>query len=447
MRSIQVSDALVLPDDFEEHAEEILQYGIAVYREIGKLATLEGQNRRVEEILEEHARKVKSYEAEYTKVQEKVKYYETLLKEQKSLESAQIHDLIEKGRAQRESEILYLKEELRAQKAASMDDLGTKVLGVLAELQSFNTYVGASSAQKGSVGENIVYNYLSQHFSHYDVQNTSKNNASMSDLFMTSHDQKFHILVEVKNVNTLSASDKTKFIHDIEVSSKSGKIDGAILYSLHNTNINSRAFNIVYHYGIPTLYISNVKSNVEMIKYGVFVMEELIQKKGCLMDNADHGEEHADFVKMVDMMNKHLHGELDALEKDRKQIIYYENQYKERFKRTSSQIDYVKGLMEKHKITGGSAVAVAGAGAGAVAGAGAGAEVRMGSEEDHEAFLNGLIQKIVDSGITEGNIGQTTLAKIGIKGADISKAGGIKNIRTKVKSKMAINICDSEENK
>ena len=89
----------------------------------------------------------------------------------------------------------------------------------------------------------------------------------MSDLFMTSNDGKYQILVEVKNVTTLSPTDKSKFINDIEISSKNGKINGAILYSMNNANINSRYFNIAYHFGIPTLYISNVKNNVEMIKY------------------------------------------------------------------------------------------------------------------------------------------------------------------------------------
>ncbi len=430
--TIPLSSDISLPENFDLHAEKILLYGIEVYHNIEKLSILKNQNEKIKLIEDEYTQKLQRAKNEYITLEEKIKQYEIIIKEQKSLENSQINELIEKGRTQREQEIIYLKEELRTKdeklialmntkQNQSIEELNTKVLGLLQELQSFNSYVGVSTAQKGAVGENIVYQYLSSHFPNYNVLDTSKNNASMSDLFMTSSDGKYQILVEVKNVALLSPVDKAKFINDIEISAKNGKINGAILYSLHNANINSRAFNIVYHYGIPTLYISNVKSSVEMIRYGIFVMEELIQKNKYYCENMDKSEEHADFIKMIDMVNKNINSEFDMLEKDRKQIIFYENQYKERFKRTSDQMNYVKNLVEKYNIDSNGSD-------------GSGREKRQKIEESHETIVNNILQKIVESKLPQDQLTQNNLIKIGLKSMDITKAGGIKQIKSLLKT-------------
>jgi hypothetical protein len=426
--TIQISKNTILPDNFDTHSEKILQYGIEVHNNIEKIALLKNQSEKINALEEEYKQKLTKAQNEYIQLEDKTKHYESLIKEQKTLENSQINELIEKGRSQRDHEIEYLKNELKSKddklitlieskQNQSIEDLNTKVIGLLQEIQSFNSYVGVSTAQKGSVGENIVFQYLSSHFPNYNVLDTSKNNASMSDLFMTSNDNKYQILVEVKNVAILSPTDKSKFMTDIEISSKNGKINGAILYSLHNANINSRTFNIVYHYGIPTLYISNVKNSVEMIKYGVFVMEELIQKNKYYTENMDNSEEHNDFIKMIDMINKNINYEFEMLEKDRKQIIFFENQYKERFKRTNEQMSYVKNLVEKYNV-----------------------DVQVGkkqkTEKDDSNNNDAIVQSIL-SKITENNVNditQMSLQKIGIKGSDISKAGGIKQIKTLLKT-------------
>ncbi len=406
---------VLLPPYFEEHSERILQYGIDVYNNIEKLALLQSQKEKIENLEKEYNRKIENYEL-------KIKEYEQNIKKEKSLESEQINEFIEKGRAQRESEVSYLKNELKEkdeklrlliekQNEKNIEELNNRVSSILSELQSFNTYVGVSTAQKGSVGEQIVYNYLTQNFSQYNVIDTSKNNASMSDLYMSSNDGKFNILVEVKNVNALSSNDKSKFINDIEISGKNGKINGAILYSMNNANINSRYFNIAYHYGIPTLYISNVKNNVEMIKYGIFVMEELIIRNKFYQENNQNNELNNDFIKMIDSMNKYLGIEVEMLEKDRKMIINLENQYKERFKRSSEQMNVIKNMVEKYNV-----------------------DVALVQEkEQNEDFINNLLQKIIDNGLKE-NISQSTLTKIGIKSCDILKAGGVKEIKSLLKS-------------
>ena len=422
--TIQLTKEISLPADFDEHGEKILEYGIEVYQQIEKLALLKDQSEKIKRIEEEHTKRVRKLEDEYSALQQRIK-------EEKRSENESINEWLEKGRSQRDREIEYLKEEIRnkdeklhilmnSKQNQSIEDLNTKVLGLLQEIQSFNSYVGASSAQKGAVGENIVSQYLASHFPNYNVVDTSKNNASMSDLFMSSLDGKYNILVEVKNVNLLSNVDRQKFVYDIEVSSKNGKINGAILYSLHNANINSRCFNIVYHYGIPTLYISNVKNNIEMIQYGIFVLEELIQKSKMLDGGDEEGNE--DLMKMIDMLNKSVNEEFDMLEKDRKQIIFYENQYKERFKRTSSQMSYVKSMIEKYggevKVSKKQKVEENGDGEG------------KGDEE----LINSLLQKIVDSGLKSEQINQSALTKLGIKNVDITKAGGIKQMKALLKT-------------
>ncbi len=406
---------VLLPPYFEEHSERILQYGIDVYNNIEKLALLQSQKEKIENLEKEYNRKIENYES-------KIKEYEQNIKKEKSLESEQINEFIEKGRAQRESEVSYLKNELKEkdeklrlliekQNEKNIEELNNRVSSILSELQSFNTYVGVSTAQKGSVGEQIVYNYLTQNFSQYNVIDTSKNNASMSDLYMSSNDGKFNILVEVKNVNALSSNDKSKFINDIEISGKNGKINGAILYSMNNANINSRYFNIAYHYGIPTLYISNVKNNVEIIKYGIFVMEELIIRNKFYQENNENNELNNDFIKMIDSMNKYLGIEVEMLEKDRKMIINLENQYKERFKRSSEQMNVIKNMVEKYNV-----------------------DVALIQEKKEDAdFMNNLLQKIIDNGLKD-NISQATLTKIGIKSCDILKAGGVKELKSLLKS-------------
>ncbi len=409
---------ITLPPNFEEYGERILQYGIDVYNNIEKLALLQSQKEKFESLEKEYNSKIENYEL-------KIKEFETNLKKEKSFETEQINSFIEKGRIQRESEISYLKNELKEKddklreliqkrNEKDLEELNNRVASILGELQSFNTYVGVSTAQKGSVGENIVYNYLSQNFSQYNVIDTSKNNASMSDLFMSSYDGKYNILVEVKNVNALSSNDKSKFINDIEISGKNGKINGAILYSMSNANINSRPFNIAYHYGIPTLYISNVKNNMEMIKYGIFVMEELVLRNKFYNENSEKSELNDDFVKMIDSMNKYLNYEVEMLEKDRKMIISLENQYKERFKKSSEQMGIIKNMVEKYNV-----------------------DISFVQDKeksnDDEEFMNNLLQKIINSGLKE-NINQATLTKIGIKSCDILKAGGVKEIKSLLKS-------------
>lgn len=416
--SILCKKEITLPPHFKEHGERILQYGIDVYNNIEKLALLQSQKEKFESLEKEYNSKIENYEL-------KIKEFETTLKKEKSFETEQINSFIEKGRIQRESEIIYLKNELKEKdeklreliqkrNEKDLEELNNRVASILGELQSFNTYVGVSTAQKGSVGENIVFNYLSQNFSQYNVIDTSKNNASMSDLFMSSYDGKYNILVEVKNVNALSSNDKSKFINDIEISGKNGKINGAILYSMNNANINSKPFNISYHYGIPTLYISNVKNNMEMIKYGIFVMEELVLRNKFYNENSEKSELNDDFVKMIDSMNKYLNYEVEMLEKDRKMIISLENQYKERFKKSSEQMGMIKNMVEKYNV-----------------------DISFVQEKDKspddEEFIHNLLQKIMNSGLKE-NINQATLTKIGIKSCDILKAGGVKEIKSLLKS-------------
>lgn len=424
--TITISDHIILPENFDTHSEKILQYGIEVHNNIEKIALLKNQSEKIQIIEDEYKEKLSQAHNEFIQLEEKTKHYESLIKEQKNLESTQINELIEKGRSQRDQEIIYLKNELRtkdeklitlieSKQNQSIEDLNTKVIGLLQEIQSFNSYVGVSTAQKGSVGENIIFQYLSSYFPNYNVIDTSKNNASMSDLFMSSNDGKYQILVEVKNVAILSPNDKSKFMTDIEISSKNGKINGAILYSLHNANINSRSFNIVYHCGIPTLYISNVKNSIEMIKYGVFVMEELIQKNKYYTENMDNSEEHNDFIKMIDMINKNINYEFEMLEKDRKQIIFFENQYKERFKRTNEQMNYVKNLIEKYNVD-----------------VQAGKKQKSDKDDNHETFIQILLSKINENNLED--ISQSSLSKIGIKGSDINKAGGIKQIKSLLKT-------------
>ena len=420
---------ITLPSNFEDHGERILQYGIDVYNNIEKLALLQSQKEKFENLEKEYNRKIENYEL-------KIKEFETNLKKEKSFETEQINNFIEKGRIQRESEINYLKNELKEKdeklreliqkrNEKDLEELNNRVASILGELQSFNTYVGVSTAQKGSVGENIVFNYLSQNFSQYNVIDTSKNNASMSDLFMSSYDGKYNILVEVKNVNALSSNDKSKFINDIEISGKNGKINGAILYSMNNANINSRLLNISYHYGIPTLYISNVKNNMEMIKYGIFVMEELVLRNKFYNENSEKSELNDDFIKMIDSMNKYLNYEVEMLEKDRKMIIMLENQYKERFKKSSEQMGMIKNMVEKYNV-----------------------DISFVQEKeksvDDTQFIDNLLQKIINSGLKE-NISQATLTKIGIKSCDILKAGGVKEIKSLLKS-FSLNISSPENN-
>jgi hypothetical protein len=421
--TITLSKNIILPNDFHENAEKILSYGIDIHNNIEKMALLKSQKDKIE-IIE------KDYNNKLTQLELKIKDYESLLKKDKSIETEQINAFIEKGRTQRETEIDYLKKELKEkdEKISSLieirnkreiEDLNIRVSNILTELQSFNNYVGVSTAQKGSVGENLIHNYLSQNFSNYNIIDTSKNNASMSDLFMKSYDEKYNILVEVKNVNILSPTDKAKFINDIEVSAKNGKINGAILYSLNETNINSKHFNIVYHFGIPTLYISNVKNNIEMIKYGIFVIEELILRNKFYNENNDTTELNDDFIKMIDNVNKYLHCEIDLLEKDRKMIINLENQYKERFKRSNAQISVIKNMVDKYNVD-------------------CAISINNNCEDD---FVNNLLQKIINSGVKE-QISQTSLNKIGIKSCDIIKAGGVKEIKALLKSFDGIRIDD-----
>jgi hypothetical protein len=414
--SILCKNPITLPPNFEEHSERILQYGIDVYNNIEKLALLQSQKEKFESLEKEYNSKIENYES-------KIKEFETNLKKEKSFETEQINTFIEKGRIQREAEINYLKNELKEKddklreliqkrNDKDLEELNNRVSSILGELQSFNTYVGVSTAQKGSVGENIVFNYLSQNFSQYNVIDTSKNNASMSDLFMSSYDGKYNILVEVKNVNALSSNDKSKFINDIEISGKNGKINGAILYSMNNANINSRPFNILYHYGIPTLYISNVKNNMEMIKYGIFVMEELVLRNKFYNENSEKSELNDDFIKMIDSMNKYLGSEVEMLEKDRKMIITLENQYKERFKRSNEQMGSIKNMVEKYNVD---------------------ISFVQDKSVDDSHFIDNLLHKIINSGLKE-NISQATLTKIGIKSCDILKAGGVKEIKSLLKS-------------
>ncbi len=408
---LDVNDDFVLPKNFEEHGEKIIKLGYEVYNNIEKLSLLEHQTMKIVELEKEYEKKMLNYE-------QKIKYYEIQVKEQKALETQQVSEYIEKGRAQRESELNYLRNQIKEkdekmvqmieyQKNSMVEGLNKQMMNVLDELQIFNNYVGASTAQKGSVGESIVYQYICQHFPNYNVQDTSKNNSSMSDLYMVSSDSKYQILVEVKNVNILSPNDKSKFEYDIQMSSKNNKINGAIMYSLNNANINSRSLNIVYHYGVPTLYVSNVKQNMDVIRYGIFIMEELIKKNKYYQEKSEENEIHNDFVKIIDIMNKSLENEYEMMEKDRKQILVMENQYKERYKNVTEQMVQIKNMMDKYNI-----------------------DLRVKSKENvveksMEDFRDEILERIVNHNeYMKEQINQNSLIKM----------GGIKEIRSLLKT-------------
>ena len=420
--TLEVSDGFEFPEGFAENAERILEYGCEVYRRMGEVC----ESEEISRLQEKHKREEERYKMRLEELKEKIRSHEEELKAERRLERDEICRYMEDGRHQRDSEIQYLKDQLEEQRqriqvtsASQQDGVSQRLTALFTEIQAYNSYVGASTAQKGAVGESFVYNYLCQHFPNYVVTDTSKNASSMSDMYMESTDQKYKILVEVKNVTTLTATDRTKFEYDIETCGKGGKINGAILYSLNPANIHSRWFNLVYHSNIPTLYISNVKASPEMMRYGIFVMEELIKRSGMYNASCQMEEEHNDFVRTMDMLYRSAEEELKSLERDRRILLSLEDQYKERQRRVSAGVDQMRGVMERY-----------------------GMEVDLRRVEVVEGkcdLQTRMIARIQEASSGQ-DIKQKTLIDLGFKPVEIVKAGGIREIKSLLKVSKRIEV-------
>lgn len=416
---IEVSEGFEIPEGFIENAEKMIQYGYEVYRRMGEIT----ESERVSKLQATFKREEERMKYKLEEMQERLRQQEEEMKANRRLTGDEILRYMEEGRRQRDGEVSFLQARLEEQRVQKEGEVSQRLVSLMTEIQAYNTYVGASAAQKGSVGEAYVYNYLSQYFPNYDVVDTSKSGTSMSDMYMESKDGKNRILVEVKNVATLTLVDRSKFEYDIQTCGKSGKINGAILYSLNTANINSRWLNIVYHSGIPTIYISNVRGSPEMIRYGIYVMEELIKRNIMYNESRQMDEEHKDFVMTLDQLFRSAEQEVVSLERDRRLLIGLEDQYKERQRRLMGDMDRMRGMMEKYQMDtlreGGEVKVVEG-------------------KEDVQRRIMEVIRGSM-SGVV-GELKQKTLTDLGIKASEIVKAGGIREIRSLMKVSRRIEV-------
>lgn len=419
---LEVSSTFEVSEILLTDPERIIRFGLEVHKGIERHSLESVHSAKLQEIDSTYQRKLAA-------LQDKISGYEEQIKHTAQLSREEVTKLIEQGHRQRESEIHFLREELEKSTKRTTDllrelnksrdeDLTQNITKVLSEIQSFNSFVGVS-ANRGAVGEVLVYEYLSTHFSNYTVEDTSKNATSMSDLYMTSTDSRFKFLIEVKNVTHLTAVDKRKFDHDIQTTLS--KINGAILFSLTPANISSRHFNIVYQHGVPVIYLSNVRQNPEMIKFGILILEELVSRNRYYQETTAKDDQYEDFVKTINLFNRTVTADLEQLEKDRRHIISLEAQYKERYSTVVKTNDYIREMVEKYSIMLNSSAM----------------HTKVKTEQDRQREMDELkasvLKKIEDMGLGISNITQAALTKMGIKPADITRLGGIKQIKEMVK--------------
>lgn len=424
---LTVSSTFEVPEILNTHPEMIIRYGLEVHRGIERHSLEAVHSTKLKEIEADYSRKL-------TALQEKIDLYEDQIKHTSQLSREEVTKLVELGQHQRDSEIQFLREEIkkRDEKMTALiadinksrhDEMSEKIGTLLTEIQSYNAHIGVA-ANRGAVGEAMVYEYLATHFSNYNIIDTSKNAMSMSDLYMCSMDDRFKILVEVKNVTALSVTDRKKFLLDIETSTRSEKINGAILFSLNpGANINSRSFNIVYEHNIPVIYISNIKNMPEAIKYAVFIMEELIGKNRYYVDSIQKDRQLEDLIKTVQTFHRTINLDLEQLEKTRRFIITLEAQYKEKSQQITQSNEFVKQMVERYSISLGASSTV---------------KTEQDRQKELEDLKTSILKRIEEARLGQINITQAALTKLGIKPGDITRLGGIRQIK-----EMAKPIADS----
>jgi hypothetical protein len=423
---LEISSTFEVPEILLTDPERIIRFGLEVHKGIERHSLEAVHSAKLQEIDTVYQKKIADLTAKLTSYEDQIKDSAQLSRE---MSREEVTKLLAQGSQQRAEEITYLREEIKKRDErmtalmseigkARQDDMSERIGTLLSEIQSFNSHIGIA-ANRGAVGESYIYEYLATHFSNYNITDTSKNSLSMSDLCMISNDERYKILVEVKNVTSLSVTDRKKFLVDIETSTRSSTINGAILFSLNpGANINSRSFNIVYEHNIPVIYISNVKNAPETIKHTIFIMEELISKNRYYIDSIQKDRQLEDLIKTVQTFHRSLNIDLEQLEKTRRFIITLEAQYKEKSLQITQSNEFIKQMVERYSISLGTTSTI---------------KTEQDRQKEMEDLKASVLKKIEDMGLGISNITQAALTKMGIKPADITRLGGVKQIKEMVK--------------
>ncbi len=283
----------LLQDEFQQIPEEIrfslLKSSIQNYKLI-KSSQIHHNQEDIQKIISQNINEIN------TKNEQIIKDYQNqiqnnsfklqLLQQKYDIETKFAHDNYNNILSEKKKiEIMYSEEKNKNDKLlAEINNINTSFCNKFDTLHNKMF----SSASKGSIGENIVENFINTHFSLFQLINTSALH-SRGDFFLTNNTLK--LLIENKNMSNIRSDDIDKFYRDVKINVDSGSINAALFISLNDTYLinNKKGFVFEIKYGIPIVFIGNVYENIYIINYAIKILLYLVEN-GITINNIDHND-------------------------------------------------------------------------------------------------------------------------------------------------------------
>ncbi len=276
------------------------------------------------------------------------------------------------------------------------------------KIQQFIDKMSGTAANKGSIGENIVQNFISKNFALFDIIDTSSQ-TSKGDLFITN--TKFNLLVENKNIQSYRTEDFNKFYRDVEINALSKNINAALYISLYDIQFPNgrRGFFFERKFGIPIILISNVYENMHAISFSIqtllYLVENGFVSKDTIQDNQNFELELSTFVSNVFSFYE---SNLKLIDNDKKYIYALLDNLQERTNVADILISQFKKFNQLHPQF-------------------------FNKNDNNNDSIQKIIQTLPTSDFNINDITYDTLQQLGFSHDDIKSVGGIKPIKNAYK--------------
>jgi len=248
----------------------------------------------------------------------------------------------EKGKKENEHLIEHLKRHIDEEKQRNNELRDLQNNSIIRELKEINENLQGdfkkkldgfidrftSSAKIGSLGENFVEDYFNNNLSSFNTELIIKNKQKdQGDLRYIAGDLK--LMIEVKNVESLTKCDVQKFVDNIETCKN--EINAGILISLRDTYLleGKKGFAFDYYNNIPLIYLGDVLNSPDVIKIAVMILGYLVSHGFTRKDNVDSEEDKNMFLhECIQKMYAQFQLCKNIQDKNKKFIIHLQEQNK-----------------------------------------------------------------------------------------------------------------------
>jgi hypothetical protein len=143
------------------------------------------------------------------------------------------------------------------------------------QIQFLTDNIFKGNSQKGVFGENIIFNFIADKFSHGSLFDVSNKEAHGDFHYFNNN---FKLLIESKNVLATKKDFIDKFYRDIDFCSSNLGINAALYISLNDTSLidNKKRFVFIIKNNIPIIFLGNTINNLEYIRFSILVLEYII---------------------------------------------------------------------------------------------------------------------------------------------------------------------------